>query len=84
MNSMTSRANQLLHEMLELPADERAAVATELLASLEDAEPTDIHEIEAAWAKEIERRAQSVLSGESTGKPWDEVRRNIETNLRTP
>jgi putative addiction module component (TIGR02574 family) len=78
---MTSRANQLLHDVLELPADERAAFATALLASLDDTEPTDIHEIEAAWAKEIERRAQRVLAGESAGTPWEEVRRSIEANL---
>jgi putative addiction module component (TIGR02574 family) len=81
MNAMTSRANQLLHDVLELPADERAAVAAELLASLDDSEPTDLHQIETAWADEIERRARRVLTGESEGKPWDEVRRNIEGNL---
>lgn len=79
---MTSRASQLLHDVLELPADERAAVATELLASLDSTEPTDVRDIEAAWAEEIERRAQRVLSGGTTGKPWDEVRRDIEASLR--
>src|SRR5581483_7302897 len=79
---MTARAQQLLREALELPPDERIAVVTELLASLEDSEPAAIEEIESAWAKEIERRARRVLSGESTGTPWEEVRRSLEANLQ--
>jgi putative addiction module component (TIGR02574 family) len=78
---MTGRAQQLLREALELPPDERVAVITELLASLDASEPTAIQDIEAAWAEEIERRARRVLSGQSTGKPWEEVRRSIEANL---
>jgi len=34
---MTTRAQELLREALALPIDERAAVAAELLASLEEA-----------------------------------------------
>jgi putative addiction module component (TIGR02574 family) len=78
---MTGRADRVLREALELPTDERVAVATELLASLDDTEQVDVQDVEAAWAEEIERRARRVLSGESTGKPWGEVRRSIEANL---
>jgi putative addiction module component (TIGR02574 family) len=82
MGRMTGRANQLLRDVLELPTDERAAVVTELLASLDDAAPETSGDMEAAWAEEIERRARRVLSGESAGTPWEEVRRSIEANLR--
>ena len=78
---MTSRAQQLLREALALPADERADVAAELLASLDDTE-TDIADVEAAWAAEIEKRARRVLAGESPGIPWDDVRRRAEAELR--
>jgi putative addiction module component (TIGR02574 family) len=81
MRRMTERANQLLRDVLELPTDERAAVVTELLASLDGAEPPANEDFEAAWAEEIERRARRVLSGESAGTPWGEVRRSIEANL---
>lgn len=78
---MTSRAQDLLREALTLPAEERADVAAELLASLEDrAEPAG--DIEAAWAAEIERRARLVLSGTSPGVPWDDVKRRAEEELR--
>jgi hypothetical protein len=38
-------------------------------------------DMKAAWAEEIERRARRVLTGESTGTSWEEVRRSIEANL---
>src|SRR3989442_15403648 len=74
---MTSRAQELLREALRLPAAERADVAAELLASLDDAEAQDPSEVEAAWAREIERRARRVSSGESTGEPWEDVRERV-------
>jgi putative addiction module component (TIGR02574 family) len=80
MKGMTKRATELLRDVLELSTDERAAVVTELLASL-DAEPPAGEDLEAAWAEEIERRARRVLSGASAGTPWEEVRRSIEANL---
>ena len=63
---------------------ERADVATQLLASLEDAaENADSAEqVEAEWAVEIERRARRVLSGESAGIPWQDVRRRAEEEIR--
>ena len=81
MHTMTHRTSQLLQDVLALPVDERAAVAAELLASLDDGEPTDMREVAAAWAEEIERRARRVLSGESAGTPWDAIRHEIESNL---
>jgi len=79
---MTSRAHDVLRDALALTVDERADVAAELLASLDDA-PTEVRaEVEAAWAAEIERRARRVTSGESTGVPWEDVRRRAEAELR--
>ena len=78
---MTSRAQELLREALTLPVEERADVAAELLASLDDTE-TDIADVEAAWAAEIEKRARRVLGGESPGIPWEDVRRRAEAELR--
>ncbi len=72
---MGKAAKKLLHEALGLPTEERAELAAELIASLDG--PADA-EVEAAWAAEIERRAAKVLSGESQGTPWEEVRRRVE------
>ena len=79
---MTSRAQELLREALTLPVDERADVAAELLASLDESGTEDPAEVEAAWAAEIERRARRVMAGESRGISWDEVRSRAEAELR--
>lgn len=79
---MTSRAQDLLREALTLPVNERADVAAELLASLDDAGAEDPAEVEAAWAAEIERRAARVIAGESQGIPWEDVRARADAELR--
>jgi putative addiction module component (TIGR02574 family) len=79
---MTDRAEAVLREALTLPVEERADVAAELLASLDDEPTEDLAEVEMAWAKEIERRARQVLAGETTGEPWEDVRARIEQSLR--
>lgn len=71
-----------MQQVLALPVKERADVAAQLLASLDDAVADDPNEVEAAWAEEIERRARRVLAGETAGIPWDEVRRRAEAELR--
>jgi putative addiction module component (TIGR02574 family) len=68
----------LLQEALKLPQSERADVAAELLASLDDEPMEDPTEVEKAWAAEIERRARRVLAGESAGSPWEEVKTRLE------
>ena len=79
---MTDRAQELLREALTLPVNERADVAAELLASLDDAAAENPAEVEAAWAAEIEKRARRVIAGESAGVPWEDVRRRAEAELR--
>ena len=79
---MSPRAQELLLEALALPLDERADVAAQLLASLDDAAADDPTEVEAAWAAEIERRARRVIAGEAAGVAWADVRRRAEAELR--
>ena len=78
---MTDRAQQLLREALTLPVEQRADIAAELLASLDETPTTDRDAIEAAWAREIERRARRVMSGESNGEPWEDVRARVVRRL---
>jgi len=79
---MTSRAQDVLKEALAWSAEDRAELAAELLASLDEAESENPAEVEAAWAVEIERRARRVMTGESAGIPWEDVRRRAEAELR--
>ena len=79
---MSPRAQELLRDAMALPVKERADLAAELLASLDDAASEDPAEVEAAWAAEIERRARLVMAGETAGIPWEDVRRRAEAELR--
>ena len=79
---VSDRAQTLLREALTLSIDERADVAAELLASLDDAAIEDPAAVQAAWATEIERRARRVLTGESVGEPWESVRERIVQLLK--
>ena len=76
---MTDRAQALLREALTLSSDERADVAAELLASLEEPATEDPAAVQAAWGREIERRVRRVLAGESAGEPWEDVARSYRS-----
>ena len=78
---MTERAQQLLREALTLPVAQRADLAAELLASLDESPILDREAIEAAWAHEIERRARRVMAGDSDGEPWEDVRARVARRL---
>jgi putative addiction module component (TIGR02574 family) len=78
---MTDRAQELLREALTLPVDERADVAAELLASLDESSTMDAAAVATAWAREIERRARRVMAGESPGEPWEDVRAHVARRL---
>ena len=68
----------VLSAALALPPDERLALASELLASVE--QPwTD--EWERAWAAELDRRAEDLESGRVKGIPWEEVRQRLRASL---
>ena len=77
--SMNARTKKLLEEVLELPASERALLAAELDASLDDQGTTE--EIEQAWAAEIERRVADVVTGRSEGRDAHEVIAELRAQL---
>ena len=71
---MGSEARKILEDAMALSPDERAALAHELLASLEaDRDPS----VDQAWAAEITRRAERFRAGESKGIPAEEVMARI-------
>ena len=67
-------SSQLLAEALRLPEEERAALAGELIQSL-DREVDQ--EAEAAWSAEIRSRLERVDAGTATTVSWAEARRRI-------
>lgn len=67
-------SKELFAQALRLSDEERAALAAELIQSLEtDVDP----DAEAAWATEIRSRLERVDSGRATTVPWSEARRHI-------
>jgi len=75
---MTKPAEALLREAIKLDVNERAELAAELLASLDD-EPDE--DVEAAWAAEIERRIARIEAGTEKLIPWEEVKHRIEKEI---
>ena len=67
-------AKQLLAEALQLAPEERAALAGELIESLDEQIDDDA---EAAWSVEIRRRLERLDNGLATTVPWAEARRRI-------
>jgi putative addiction module component (TIGR02574 family) len=71
---MSSR-RQILPDLLKLPAQERARLATELAQSLDGSEDPDAG---AAWFEELDRRAREAVNGTAKLEAWTKVRRRIE------
>lgn len=69
---MAAGFDEITQLALTLPADQRAQVASALLASLDDpADSADVHE---AWTAEIKSRVDDVVSGRLPTISRDEVR----------
>lgn len=75
---MTKNSQAVLADALRLGPDERAALAVEILASLDG--PAD-PDAESAWAEEIRRRIRSIEAGTMTLEPWEQVKRRIEREI---
>ena len=71
---MTQKSQVVLDEALKLAAHERAEVAEQLIASLDEGPDT---EVEQAWQEEVQRRLQQVERGEVKTVPWEEVQRRL-------
>jgi putative addiction module component (TIGR02574 family) len=70
-----STVDDLLTQALALPEQERAAMATQLLHSLEPEDPG----AEDAWADEIQARSDAVHSGNYLAHDWREAVEDIRT-----
>jgi putative addiction module component (TIGR02574 family) len=63
---MTKDATRLLEDALRLRPEDRAQLAEELLASLDETES----EVESAWAAEIARRAAEARLSAAGEEDW--------------
>ena len=67
-------SKRLFEDALRLPEEARAALAAELIATLDDESDPNA---EALWSEEIRRRLEEVDSGAVRPIPWSEARRRI-------
>lgn len=72
---MANDVQDVLAAALRLPPEARAAVAAELIDSLDQAEIDE--NVEDAWAEEIQRRLTAVQADTVTSVPWPEAKRRI-------
>jgi putative addiction module component (TIGR02574 family) len=70
-------ADSLLEQALTLPAQDRAMLASGLLASL-DAEELDEEEVDRLWSGETERRAAELDSGDADPVTWEHVLQRVD------
>jgi putative addiction module component (TIGR02574 family) len=71
---MTQKSQVVLEEALKLTACERAEMAEQLIASLDEEPDSDV---EQAWQEEVQRRLQQIERGEVKAIPWEEVQRRL-------
>ena len=71
---MKKEATRLLEDALKLAPAERAELAEELLATLDDSEP----DVERAWAAEIAKRAAEARASDAGEEDW----RTVLTDVR--
>jgi hypothetical protein len=77
LSSVTRETRDLLDEALELPLDERAKLAAELLTSLHEAE----EDVEEAWALEIQKRVAAARAGDLASTDWRTVLDRVEREV---
>jgi len=80
LHLMTDAARKYLPELLALPEDDRAELASELISSLDGPPDADW---EATWLAEIDRRVAAAQKSGETGEEWSDVRARILRDLRS-
>ena len=76
---MASRTRDLESQLLELPPEDRARLATKLISSLEIEADADAERI---WLIEAERRLDELESGDVQGVPADAVFEKARSTLK--
>jgi putative addiction module component (TIGR02574 family) len=75
---MTGPAHELLQKALALSDNERAELAGNLIASLENVCDPDV---DAAWQREVARRFHEVRSGQVKTGSWESAMRKGQSLL---
>jgi hypothetical protein len=74
---VTTNAEKLLQDALTLNLNDRAELAAQLLASLDEKEA----DVEAAWAAEIQKRAAEARENPGDDEDWRVVLAEIQREV---
>ncbi len=76
---MSRSTADLLDSALRLPREDRALLASELIASLDGAPEAGVEE---AWDAEVAQRVAQVDSGKARLVSWDDVKAEVSSALK--
>ncbi|MCH7614458.1 MAG: addiction module protein [Nitrospinae bacterium] len=71
---MSDKTQAILEQAMKLSTSERAEVAEQLIASLDETPDADV---EKTWQEEVQRRIREVDSGEVKTIPWEVVQKQL-------
>jgi putative addiction module component (TIGR02574 family) len=74
---MARETQDVFREALQLPLNERAKLAGDLLESLDSIDA----DVEAAWAAEIQRRLDALRDGDVGSADWRSVLDEVEKEV---
>ena len=77
-----SSTNVVLTAAMKLSREERADLARELIASLDEEVEAEGEDVEEAWLAEVERRMEASDCGAARFEPWEVVHDRIAARLR--
>ncbi len=72
---MSTKMKQVIEEIKDLTAQERALVAHCLISALENKQDDGVEE---AWGELAEKRYKELESGAVQGVTWDEVKKEVK------
>jgi putative addiction module component (TIGR02574 family) len=75
---MSPEISDLFKRAMELPADQRAALASSLLDSLDEESG---HSADEAWEQEVARRMNELKAGGAVTIPWEDAQRQIRARV---
>jgi len=72
---MSAKMKQVIENIKDLSADEKALVAHCLISSLETKQDDDV---EDAWAELAEKRFSELSSGAVQGVSWEDIKKDLK------
>ena len=73
-----SIAAEKVAEMLALPVEDRAYLARQLIASLDDSVDADA---ETQWQEVVDRRSREIEEGKASCRPMEQVVQDVRNKL---